>query len=406
MPSWLRRRVRLATENSISPAGVVRGIERVGAGVTLRWALVSQLRRISPYLFGVLVRALEAVSYSRSEIEADERTITHRVGKPERFEVTTPERLDDWPLKILDNAGHYAVSEPTVVEVPDVTLVGRCPVPLDAEGTLVTMAVGKSNVALLNVLRSWPALIRYAVGRTRTDRTVDHAVLLHNAWSDGYFHWVLDDLTRLQGVERLVEQGVFPRPKVVVGPDPPTWQLEYLRLLGYTDDDVIRHAGTTLVENLVVPSMRREGEVSPEALDWLVETISASIDVGPEDGPDRIYVSRSDASRRRVLNEDDLVDALADLGFERYVLTDLNVREQVALFSGAETVVAPHGANLTNVIFCDDARVVELYADWVSEAYAVLSSLRGNGHEFVKCEPVGPHMLVDPDEVVRRVEST
>jgi hypothetical protein len=281
MASWLRRRVRLAAENSISPAGVVRGAERVGLGITLRWAMLSQLRRVSPYLFGVLVRALEAVSYSRSEIEAHDRTTTHRFGRPERFEVTTPERLDDWPLKILDNAGRYTVSEPTVVEVPDVTLVGRCPVPLDAEGTLVAMAVGKSNVALLNVLRSWPDLVRYAVGQSRVDRTVDHAVLLHNAWSDGYFHWVLDDLTRLQGVERLVEEGVFPRPKVVVGPDPPTWQLEYLQLLGYTDEAVVRHTGTTLVENLVVPSMRREGEVSPDALDWLVGAVSANVDAPP-----------------------------------------------------------------------------------------------------------------------------
>ena len=43
-------------------------------------------------------------------------------------------------------------------------------------------------------------------------------------------------------------------------------------------------------------------------------------------------------------------------------LEDLEFRDQVALFRDAETVVAPHGGGLTNLVFCDPGtKVIELF---------------------------------------------
>lgn len=76
----------------------------------------------------------------------------------------------------------------------------------------------------------------------------------------------------------------------------------------------------------------------------------------------RIYVSRKDASRRRVRNEQALVAALEPLGFESICAADLSVPELIDTFARADLVVGPHGAGLSYLIFSRPRRVVELHS--------------------------------------------
>lgn len=65
----------------------------------------------------------------------------------------------------------------------------------------------------------------------------------------------------------------------------------------------------------------------------------------------RLYLSRAGASRRHVLNENEVLRTLRPFGFECVHPEALSVREQVLLFSQAAHVVAPSGAALTNMLF-------------------------------------------------------
>ncbi len=91
----------------------------------------------------------------------------------------------------------------------------------------------------------------------------------------------------------------------------------------------------------------------------------------------RIYISRSDSGARRMLNEEDLVRILQRHGFEIVTLTGLPVTEQIALFSDASHIVAPHGAGLANAIFSPAGAVLcELHMDsYVQWAFRRLSAL-------------------------------
>jgi capsular polysaccharide biosynthesis protein len=63
-----------------------------------------------------------------------------------------------------------------------------------------------------------------------------------------------------------------------------------------------------------------------------------------------------------LLNEEELCDELQECGFTRVHCEDLTAREQRKLFSEAEMIIAPHGAALTNLVFCQlGTRVVELF---------------------------------------------
>jgi hypothetical protein len=64
-----------------------------------------------------------------------------------------------------------------------------------------------------------------------------------------------------------------------------------------------------------------------------------------------------------VINEDEVLAALAPLGFVSYTMEELSFEDEVRLFSQAEIVVATHGAGLTNMIFApQNLTVIELFS--------------------------------------------
>lgn len=79
---------------------------------------------------------------------------------------------------------------------------------------------------------------------------------------------------------------------------------------------------------------------------------------------ERIYLSRQGSKMRRVLNEDAFVPRLRDLGFNIIVPDALPLTDQIALFSRARIILAPHGAGLTNILFCRPGlTLIEIFAE-------------------------------------------
>ena len=177
--------------------------------------------------------------------------------------------------------------------------------------------------------------------------------------SRNYYHWMLDYLPRLalagEDVKLLVNAGRAP------------FQDECLALLGIGAE---RLAGAPeglqiLCDSLYAAAIPvRDMRLDSAALAWLRDVFAPLALAGAVPSPKRrLYVSRKDASLRRVANETEVLDALQPLGFEVIVGGDLSVAEQIRLFSGAEMVVAPNGAAFANLVFAPPgAFVVELSA--------------------------------------------
>jgi hypothetical protein len=93
-------------------------------------------------------------------------------------------------------------------------------------------------------------------------------------------------------------------------------------------------------------------------LDDLGEFLEA--DAAGTPPPRRVYVSRSDARLRHVLNENALLPSLEAFGFERVTLSGLPIGAQVRLFRHAEAVIGPHGAGFAHIAWCSPGtKVVE-----------------------------------------------
>jgi len=368
-----------------------------------------------------LVDHLSPLILERADLEERFRTngSIHYYDQEREVEITPPPG-DSHVSEIATRAGTATISQPFVGALQNVRLVGRCPVPVDRTNKLVLEAVVSPEVMALNMAHS----ARNGLDEIRPTRPstsshsnasgqdeIESAVLLYNQWNRGYFHWTVETLTRLEGVEAYRER-TGEKPKLIVGPEPTRFQLESLALLGYDRDDLIEwdaHYGK--VDRLIVPSVRRElnpGETSPVAHWWLHERMCKAADeeaaIETTDVSNRVYISREDADYRQILNEDEVLDVLESYGFEKYVLSDRSMAEDISLFSQADVIVAPHGAGLTNVLYSDNATVIELFrSNYVQPVYYVLSSQLGLDYRYLLCDYEGTDITVDVDTLEEAV---
>ena len=240
---------------------------------------------------------------------------------------------------------------------------------------------------------------------------MDRAVHCRDRGEAGYYHWLSALMPRLSLVRNRTSFGTLPHliePQHGFGLD---W-------LGVIAPDLVVHRSqrqSVFARELVFPAPAQVGSShyvrNPELLRHFRQGLREQGALPPvRTGPGRrLYITRADAPVRRVTNEEGLMARLAQIGFERVSLTGMAVRDQISLFADAETIVSPHGAGLTNVVFCEQGTtVVELmsparvwpgfkvisravgatYAAYVAERFDTAQTERvGSGNEDFAVRP-------------------
>jgi capsular polysaccharide biosynthesis protein len=105
----------------------------------------------------------------------------------------------------------------------------------------------------------------------------------------------------------------------------------------------------------------------------------------PRRRKNRIFISRDKGKtmKRCLLNENELYNCLSKYGFNKYVLEKMSIEEQIDLFYDAEYVVGAHGAGLTNLVFSENAKVLEIFpSDFVAPYYYYLAKSTRNPYFF------------------------
>jgi capsular polysaccharide biosynthesis protein len=244
----------------------------------------------------------------------------------------------------------------------------------------------------------------------RQDRT---CLWVTDDWSTGYFHWLTDVLPRLLAVrEWWGALGILLPATCRNLPFVPA----SLALFPAGTVEYIGHEEVVRCRRLVVPTHTApSGNYDEELVRQLRKTfVDAFGRTGRRSGPDRLYVSRRLARRRRLVNEDEVVDVLQRYGFAVIRPEEHPFEEQVALAAGARFLVANHGAGLTNMLFMARGSVLELRhrRDGVNNCYFNLASALDLGYFYQLCPPAGadtedPHtadLVVDPSRLRANVE--
>jgi capsular polysaccharide biosynthesis protein len=147
---------------------------------------------------------------------------------------------------------------------------------------------------------------------------------------------------------------------------------------------VFRANGVRRVEECVVAAIDPfSGFVQTAEIDRLRRSFPRALH-GAE-WPTHVYVSRRKDPKRALGNEDEVEAAMQHQGLTVLYMHDLSFDDQIALFSSAELIVAPHGAGLANLAWAERIRrVIEIFpTGYFNDCYARLSQTVGAEYRYV-----------------------
>ena len=193
---------------------------------------------------------------------------------------------------------------------------------------------------------------------------------------ENYFHWMMDLIGRAVPLtEADTSVMLLPQPR-----NP--FQQEGMPLLGIGEHPTLLLTETTRVscDRLhFLPELSGGGFNPHGAIATVFDRVREAA-IGPAPYPQnrRIYVSRGDTKQRPLLNETAVIDIMTAFGFEVISLTGRSFQDQARIFASASHIVAPHGAGLVNLLFCQPGtKVLELHMDaYVHWAFRRICGLR------------------------------
>lgn len=213
-----------------------------------------------------------------------------------------------------------------------------------------------------------------------------------------YYHWMTEVIGRLL----LLTSRNITYDYLVV-PLSKSYMQESLHLLDVDTTKIIEPSASNIyiqADELIVPSLINQihptptlsSYPSPEIIMLLRNQFLPKIEKYKVENSiflsKKIFISRKDAAVRKLINEDELFEKLETYGFQRYCLSQLSLLEQMTLFNHADTIIALHGAGLTNLIFSKPGtQVVEIFQARGDATYWYASQTLGLHHTCIQtCE--------------------
>ena len=189
------------------------------------------------------------------------------------------------------------------------------------------------------------------------------AAVLSTDAADIFYHWFFQLLPRFE----LLRQGGIDIDGIdyfIVNDLSKAFQQDFIRALGLDFAKIIELSKIRYLRarELIVPSIPLGGGCyRPWMLEFLRDTF---LDGYVERGTGRrVYISRGLASYRRIHNEDDVIQLLLQYGFQQLSMEGLSMQEQAQAMASCEAVVAPHGAGLSNIVYCRrGTKIIEIYS--------------------------------------------
>ena len=259
----------------------------------------------------------------------------------------------------------------------------------------------------------------YAEGLiSRTIKFEKPSAWICDNWSTAYYHWFCDALPRLQGLsrqQRLDELTLFLPARAARFP----YIRDSLRAFSLGDVRTLGRLQRVRCRKLFVPEHPAyTGFFRPELMSEIRDRlramvgstkqtagktrISESYPSSPTGNNKRIFLSRADASRRRLTNEASLNAVLRNHGFETVVANDLTWFEQLELFHDVSHLVSIHGAGLTNMLMMPaGSRVLEIRdsSESTPDCYLTLASACGHDYYYAPSQRVDSSASIHEGDV-------
>ncbi|WP_121971336.1 glycosyltransferase family 61 protein [Leptolyngbya sp. BC1307] len=202
--------------------------------------------------------------------------------------------------------------------------------------------------------------------------------VLSVAGGHGFFHWMFDLLPRLHLLQK-AGMDLNTIDWFIVNEFKVPFQRETLAHFGIFEDRIIESKKLLHVkaERLILPSLAgRTGNMPSWVCDFLRREFLPKENFSDINAHSRIYVSRNGSRHRKILNEEALLPVLEKFGFRQIRLEDFSIYQQASMFSQAQAIISPHGAGLSNLVFCQThTKVIEIFSpNYVNVCFWALST--------------------------------
>lgn len=237
-------------------------------------------------------------------------------------------------------------------------------------------------------------VLRVAKAEGRAAVRLDRAVWVLERVYENHSHWLTAHLPKLLLAKKLglLDQVLLPLHLKPV-------QEISLRMAGIAPEGLLRYDES---RPLVVSELTLIGSdrFRPDLLRLVRDAMAPALPKAERSR--RIYISRARARFRSLLNEDEIWPMLEARGFERTFMEDLSFEEQVELMRRTECLVAPHGAGLTNMMFCaEGTKVVEIASlAFPNPNFYAVAAAMGHSYYLVPAEEHGDVAPLEKDLTV------
>ncbi|MFY7840462.1 MAG: glycosyltransferase family 61 protein [Lacibacter sp.] len=230
------------------------------------------------------------------------------------------------------------------------------------DASLKLLSISKVSSRQANTLNNIKHLLFWPKKRTADAEYV----LCFDGQTSNHYHWICDFLPRLYSAKHLFSTHVFLLPDTAYVR---TTGVEILKMMGLLPPAIewIKHRTMCKVKSLlIVERPVQSGRIHDPLMMQLKILLHKSFPVHPYTGSKRIYISRENATHRKLLNEHEVQAVFFDYGFDILRFEKLSIKEQVQLSQSASIVASIHGAGLANAFFMQPgAAVMEFRRDGI-----------------------------------------
>ena len=217
-----------------------------------------------------------------------------------------------------------------------------------------------------------------------------------NELSDNFFHWFTEVIPKMIFVNSNSKSIIFYIPF-------PLKEYQLVSLDACSLRFIVAKSDVTIFRKLkVVENLYKfPGYYHPALILQTSQLIKNAFRPGKTENR-KIYVTRKNASRRKIINEDEIIGILIKQGFEIFDFDLINFKQQVEIIRSTSILVSLHGAALTNMLFMNrGSTIIEFLPKKVinDKCYFILAGTMNHHYYYVSCDMNGSSHITSDFQV-------
>jgi capsular polysaccharide biosynthesis protein len=222
----------------------------------------------------------------------------------------------------------------------------------------------------------------------------EKAYFITNSNSSNFFHWFLDVLQKLEHLEEVIKKDSSRNFLVLIPANHDTTFMHLSMSAFNIECKWLKKNEIALVKNIaVIPDIAPTGNYHQRTINKLSERLRIYFKKyeNNKNSYSKIYITRKNAKKRKIINEEDLLPILIEFGFTIVDFDLLSFSEQVSFIINADVLVSLHGAGLTHMLWMrPKGKVLEIRArdDYQNNCYFSLASDLGYEYNYVLSDKI------------------